>query len=214
MTFDDVTRAATQAGLDIFGAFHPRPEDRAPEGVGTMILLGPREPGFWPMFTTTPEYLDGAPDPMDRWSTRVIGALADFLGATAFFPFGGPPFQPFIRWAHGSGRAFQSPVGLLVHDTAGLMISYRGALGFAAAFNLPENSANPCLRCVEKPCLGACPVDAFGLGFYDVPACKADLERAGNDCMMQGCRVRRSCPVSKTYARAAEQSAFHMRAFK
>ncbi|WP_371229442.1 ferredoxin [Roseovarius sp. 2305UL8-3] len=196
------------------GAFHPRPEHIAPQGTGTLVMLGPKEPGFWGHFTASPEYQDGVRDPLDRWSERVVTGLAKALNAKPYFPFGGPPFQPFIRWAHATGRAHQSPVGLLVHDTAGLMGSYRGALAFEAVLELPENPPSPCLTCDDKPCITACPVDAFGQGFYDVPTCKADLDRAENDCISKGCAVRRVCPVSQTYGREEAQSSFHMEAFK
>jgi epoxyqueuosine reductase len=53
--------------------------------------------------------------------------MACDLGAKALFPFGGPPWHPFIAWAKRSGRAWESPVGFLVHDQAGLMVSYRAA---------------------------------------------------------------------------------------
>jgi len=214
MTLDEIERLCRAEGLTAFGAFHPAAQDMPPPGVGTLVLLGPHEPGFWPLFTDAPEYQDGAPHPMDRWSTRVVGKLAEQMGAVAFFPFGGPPFQPFIRWALASGRAFQSPLGLLVHDTAGMMISYRGALGFAEKIAVPAPADSPCLTCATQPCRTACPADAFAQGTYDVAACKADLDRVGNDCMIQGCAVRRACPVSGRYGRLAAQSAFHMEAFK
>ncbi|MEQ8920433.1 MAG: ferredoxin [Roseovarius sp.] len=189
-------------------------QDDLPEGVASLVLLGPLEPGFWPAFTASPEYRDGASHPLDRWSHRVITGMAEALNATPFFPFGGPPYQPFIAWAKASGRAHSSPVGLLVHDTAGLMISYRGALGFARHIDAPAPPPSPCERCETRPCLTACPVDAFASGSYDVAACKADLDRPGNDCMTRGCAVRRACPVSRGHGRLEAQSAFHMRAFR
>lgn len=191
-----------------FGAVHLKPGEVP--GCQTLVLLGPSEPGFWTHFTATAEYRDGAPNPMDRWSERVVLGMAKDLGATALFPFGGPPWQPFTGWARRSGRAWPSPVGLLVHDTAGLMVSYRGALAFAARFDLPETAAPPCDSCVDQPCRSACPVDALQPDAYDVPACKADLDRPGNDCRARGCAVRRACPVSQRYGRQEAQSAFHM----
>lgn len=210
MTLEEIERAAAQCQLAVMGTLH----EGAPEGLGTLVLLGPGEPGFWAAFTASPEYRDGQADPLDRWSARVIGALALDLDAKAFFPFGGPPYQPFIAWARASGRAHVSPVGLLVHDAAGLMVSYRGALGFDARIEAPPPPPNPCASCADKPCLTACPVDALGAGSYDVPACKADLDRPENDCMSRGCAVRRACPISRGHGRAEAQSAFHMRAFR
>lgn len=213
-SYDAIQAQVRASHLDIFGAFHPEPDDLAPEGTGTLILLGPHEPGFWAMFTAADEARDGAPDPVDRWSTRVITALADEFGARALFPFGGPPYQPFIRWAIRSGRAWQSPVDILVHDTAGLMVSYRGAIALPGKLDLPSLPAKPCDCCADKPCLTACPPRALTDQGYDVPRCKDYLAHDGKmSCMAGGCLVRRACPVSQSYGRDPAQSAYHMGQF-
>ena len=196
------------------GGFHPDQDPSVPEGTSTLFLLGPGEPGFWAHVTASAEFLDGDPDPIDRWSQRSIGDWADELGATALFPFGGPPFRPFIRWAEESGRSHASPVGLLVHDTAGLMVSFRGALALRERVDLPPNPPSPCASCGAKPCLTACPVGALGPNGYDVSGCHGFLETdASSSCMKAGCAVRRACPVSSHYGRVAEQSAYHMSLF-
>ena len=207
------SRAASER-LEIFGGFHTTESDGAPKGTRTLLLLGPAEPGFWSHVTAAPEFRDGNPDPLDRWSRRVIGRLACDLGAKALFPFVGPPWQPFIAWARRSGRAWQSPVGFLVHDRAGLMVSYRGALALKARIDLPAPpDAPPCATCAA-PCVSACPVGALSQSGYDTAACHAYLDTApGADCMDRGCAVRRACPVSRSYGRLPGQSAFHMRRF-
>lgn len=195
----------TQA-LAVMGMLH--------DGGDTVLLLGPKEPGFWAHFTAQPEYADGAPDPLDRWSKRAIGALASAWGGVAVFPSDGPPYTPFQDWALRSGRAFVSPVGMLVHDCAGLMVSFRGAVRLPGHLPLPAPAANPCLTCEGQPCRTACPVGALSHAGYDVPACRAFLAtEPGQDCMSRGCAARRACPISQDYGRVAEQSAFHMRAF-
>ncbi|MEC7257464.1 MAG: ferredoxin, partial [Pseudomonadota bacterium] len=175
-------------------------------------------PAFWDHLQAAPEALDRAPDPVDRWSTRVVGALAAQFGALAEFPFGGPPYAPFIRWAIDSGRAFQSPVGMLVHDSVGMMISYRGALRLPRVIATPPpHRASPCPACTA-PCTSACPVGALsGDAPYNLAACHAYLDTpAGQECMVNGCAVRRVCPVSAGAGRQpaqSAQSAHHMKAF-
>lgn len=214
LSLTDIRARARTRALDVFGALHPGPEDHAPPGTGTLVLLGPHEPGFWAHVTPEPEFRDGAPDPVDRWSCRVIEALAQELGAEPLFPFGGPPYHPFIRWALASGRCWQSPVSLLVHERAGLMVSYRGALACKERFDLPSPPSNPCEACTNRPCLSACPVGALGARGYDLDACHAFLDTAdGSGCMESGCAVRRACPVSQAYGRLPAQSAHHMKAF-
>jgi epoxyqueuosine reductase QueG len=142
----------------------------------------------------------------------VIGALASDLGARALFPFGGPPWQPFTRWARRSGAAWESPVGLLVHARMGLFVSYRGALAFAARLALPAPPELPCDGCA-RPCFSACPAGALTGDGYDVSPCHGWLDTAaGGDCVARGCAVRRACPVGRGL-RPEAQSAFHMAAF-
>ncbi|RKT32115.1 hypothetical protein BXY70_1445 [Roseovarius halotolerans] len=210
MMLQDIENHVEKQHLTIFGGVN----DGLPEGIRTLLLLGPLEPGFWACFTGSQEYGDGRADPLDRWSERVIGDLANTLNAKAFFPFGGPPDQPFVQWAQASGRAHVSPVGPLVHDAAGLMLSYRGALGFAEVIALPDPPPNPCDTCEDRPCLSACPVGALGPAPYDAATCRTHLRHPENICMSKGCLVRRACPVSQSHGRREEQSAFHMRAFR
>lgn len=155
-------------------------------------------------------------DPLDTWSTRVVGELGHGLGAMPLFPFGGPPYLPFIRWAQRAEPVWPSPIGPLIHADYGLWHAYRGALGFPEHIELPVQVSreNPCLSCRDQPCLSTCPVGAFSPGAYDVPACVAHIESAaGSDCMEQGCRARRACPVGVDYHYPPAQAAFHMQAF-
>ena len=206
-------RAADHA-LMVAGAFHPGPDDGLPDTAGTLILLAPLEPGFWAHVTAQPEWSDGAPDPLDRWSRRVVGRLACDLGGKAHFPFTGPPWKPFYSWALRSGRAWASPVHLLVHDRMGLFASYRGAIAVPDRLDLPETGPRPCDTCADRPCLTTCPAGALGGAGYDTGACHAHLDRpAGADCLIGGCAVRRACPISRAYGRLPEQSAYHMGLF-
>ncbi|KIN62222.1 Ferredoxin [Sulfitobacter noctilucicola] len=214
MTFEALQDAATERHLTILGAFHPTLQDNAPEGCKTLVMLGPDEPAFWPAFKKSPEMQDGRPDPMDRWSTRVIGDWAQEIGATALYPFGGEPFLPFYTWALRTGRIHSSPVHLLVHDHAGLFVSFRGALALAEHLDLPPAPPKPCLACADQPCKNACLAGALTPAGYDVPKCQAFLATdAGAVNTRLGCNVRRACPVSQSYGRIPAQSAYHMRQF-
>lgn len=200
--------------LEILGGFHPQADYTLPAGTQTLLLLGPAEPGFWAHLTAQPEWSDGKPDPVDRWSRRTIGTIACDLGAKALFPFGGPPYHPFYRWALQSGRCYDSPVRLLVHASQGLLVSFRGALALRDRIDIPAPLPKPCDTCETRPCLIACPPAALTSAGYDVPACHAFLDTAqGAPCMTGGCQTRRACPLSQAYARLAEQSAYHMRRF-
>ncbi len=205
-------QAANDSGLIIMGALHPRLSGAKQLSGGTLVLLG-AGPGFWPVLQASPEW-QGA-DPVDRWSTRVIGQMSQDLGAMAYFPFGGPPYAPFIDWALKSGRTFSSPVGALVHDTVGMMISFRGALHFPHEFDLPTvDGRSPCTGC-PAPCASTCPVGALSSEhFYDVDTCHDYLSTVeGQKCMTGGCLARLACPLSQSSGRDPDQSAHHMKAF-
>lgn len=201
-------------GLAVVGGFHPEPGDGVPEGVATLVLVGASGVSMWEAFSAAPEVRDGAPDPLDRWSRRVLEGVAAELDARAFFPFGGPPYQPFQRWAALGEGAHPSPVGMQVSAARGLWISYRGALGFAEWLELPDiDRANPCAGC-PAPCLGACPVGAFARGRYDVPRCVSHITSPdGAACREGGCLARHACPAGGEAAPPRAQCGFHMAAF-
>lgn len=212
MSLDLISAKAGNDQLAVLGAFHTDADDDA-IGLGTLVLLGPKEPGFWTHVTAQPEFNDAKPDPLDRWSARTIAALAYQLGGTAYFPFG-MPVRPFITWALRTRSAWISPAHLLVHETAGLFVSYRGAILVPGELDLPPPPHKPCDSCADKPCLTACPTSAITSQGYDLPACHTYLDSdAGQSCMSQGCAVRRACPLAQTYPRVEPQSAYHMAQF-
>ena len=208
----DIQAALDPHFLEVLGGFAvDEGEADFPAGTRTLLLIGPKEPGFWAHVQAQPEW--SGPHPLDRWSRRVIGQVACDLGAKALFPFGGPPYQPFYSWALRTGRVWDSPVKLLVHATQGLMVSFRGALALPRALTLPAPAEQPCATCA-KPCLTACPASALTGAGYDVPRCHAHLDQPdGADCLSGGCLVRSPCPAGAGYARMPSQSAYHMRQF-
>ncbi|MFM2351164.1 MAG: hypothetical protein RIR04_2130 [Pseudomonadota bacterium] len=209
---EQVQAALDPHHLEVLGGFAVEEGEAGfPAETRTLLMIGPKEPGFWPHLQAQPEW--GGPDPVDRWSRRVIGRVACDLGAKALFPFGGPPYQPFYSWALRTGRVWDSPVKLLVHATQGLMVSFRGALALKQVLPLPAPAVQPCATCA-KPCLTACPATALRGAGYDVARCHAHLDQpAGSDCLNGGCLVRSTCPAGAGYARMPSQSAYHMRQF-
>ncbi len=213
MSLDLIVARAARHHLEVLGSFHPEPDHKAPDGVGTIVLLGPCEPGFWKHFQASAEWRDGNLDPLDRWSTRVVTKIADTVGGSAYFPFGGPPYHAFYRWALAGGECWESPVSLLVHARAGLMVSFRGAIAVQERLELPAKPSSPCKTCAQ-PCLSACPSKALTGEGYDVPVCHTFLDSPdGAEHLKMGCAVRRACPISQSYGRLPEQSAYHMGLF-
>jgi ferredoxin len=215
---ETVFAAIDQAGLVPRGALRLQESERngALADIRTIVLAGMAGREGWGAFAASREAHDGADHPLDRWSRRVIEALANELGAKAFFPFGAPPYWPFQQWARRAEPVHPSPIGLLIHPRYGLWHSYRGALGLSEKLAVPEPAAVPslCESCPERWCLKACPVGAFSPEGYDVAACVGHLKStAGADCMGAGCRARRACPAGAEHAYGPEQANFLTRAF-
>jgi len=202
-------------GLSVIGGFATLPEHGAADDIASIAMLGLSRDG-WDIFSASPEAADGGEDPMDRWSLRVVTAFAKEVRATPLFPFGGPPYQPFLRWAAATGQIWPSPLGMSIHAKRGLWMSFRGALGFAEARDdlIAVTEERPCETCTDKPCLTTCPVNAFKGGVYDVPTCVDHIDTPlGADCLGYGCKARHICPVGRDWAPQPAQATFHMGAY-
>lgn len=209
--------AIRHAGFTPLGWFQPNSQDGVPDIAKNqparfVLLIGNGGPN---MFSRFSRERDPTRHEMDAWTERVLGELAEDLGAHALYPFGGPPYWPILTWAQKAGAGFQSPLGLNIHPTYGLWHAYRAAFLFPVEFDLPKiRSSNPCETCATKPCLTACPVGAFSNAGYDVAACANHVKtEAGKTCHQSGCLARHACPVGQAYAYSPTQAQFHMRAF-
>jgi hypothetical protein len=208
------------AGLTPRGAFHPVEKDGVPpvaqDAAGkvptrTVMLAGNVGPGMWRAYQ---EACGAGSIGLDEWSEKTLGVVAARWQGRAVFPFG-KPYLPFQRWATRAESCEVSPVAILVHPEYGLWHAYRGALLFERDIALPEREhrPSPCLGCVARPCLTACPAGAFS-STYDVAACARHVRASPESgCAAAGCLVRHACPVGRGYRYEPEQARFHMRAF-
>ena len=219
MEYGTIQDAVAETGLVVRGGFHPGAEDGLPGGAETVVLVGNAGPDLWQHYARH----TAGPHPLDEWCRRMLTPLAQSLGADILFPFDGPPYPPFLRWAQRAEGLSPSPIGPMIHPQFGLWHAYRGALAFDQRLEVPDPGSHlsPCESCAEKPCLDTCPVGAFGPredpeapAPYDIPACVSHISSVdGEDCLGRGCLARRSCPVGRDYIYGADQAHFHMRRF-
>ena len=209
-------------GLVLLGSFAPTTADGVPDpgnrqSAKELLMIGNGGSSFWAVFSNSPEYCDGGADPLDRWSRRVGAQLAVELGGLAVFPFDGPPYFPFQRWAQKTGRVAPSKISMVMHTRFGLWHAYRFALA------LPEPTGglapqpdftSPCTDCPDRPCLQVCPVAAFNGESYAVDQCVDYLARDSQTaCRTLGCEARRACPVDEGFTYLPQHARFHMDAF-
>lgn len=225
-----IASALRDAGLTPRGGFLVESTDGVPAMANgarpvTLILAGNVGGGMWQAFSGDhpDESADNEPHAtlLDDWSRKALVGVADVLGGPTrcqpLFPFEGPPFLPFVRWAQRAEPVFPSPVGPLIHPEYGLWHAYRGALAFPRAIGLPPrpDRESPCETCEGRPCLSGCPVGAHDGNAFDLARCVGHIDSDdGADCMAEGCLARRACPVGRAWRYAPGHARFHMTAFR
>ena len=103
-----------------------------------------------------------------------------------------------------------------MHPEYGLWHAYRGALLFDVEIlsQPPETVIHLCDLCDGKPCLKACPVEAYSQSGFAHQACLAHVRGPdGSPCRATGCLDRNACPYGAAYRYPADEQAFHMASF-
>ena len=208
-------------GLILRGGFNFGDPELAPSGPSavparSVLLVGQAGAAPWPHFLRWRERQpDDLKDPLDTWSREVIGAVAAQFGARAVSP-SDKPYLPFQQWAMRAEGLRPSPLGILMHPEYGLWHAYRGALLFDVEIEMEaaQKSIHLCDACDGKPCMNACPVDAYSSAGFAYQACLDHVRGAnGAPCRTAGCLDRNACPFGEEYRYPAEVQAFHMNSF-
>ena len=215
--YDAIADSVERTGLRVRGGFHPGPGDAVPRlrsgaEASTLILVGNVGSSVWKPFAAS-EFPGRSDHPLDGWSRKVVSKLGRQLGAEPLFPFGGPPFLPFIRWALRADTVWPSVMGPLIHPRFGLWHAYRGALRVPRA--LRPSAAGPGWPAAPATTAGSAraspPVRSAQSreGAFDAAGCADWLtERPGCECREAGCLARRACPVGREHAYRPAHAAF------
>lgn len=211
-------RRLEQNGLFIRGLTRPAADEIETYELedAPLVLVGNIGSSYWAQFSQSAEYADGAADPLDRWSRRVAEAIATEFSLQPLYPFEGPPYYPFQRWAERAEALQQSPLGIMIHPEFGLWHSYRFALIGTGIDIEPKavEATSPCQECSARPCLSRCPVNAFDEHGYDVDGCANYLQQNPlAECHALGCLARYACPIVPALRYEPAQSRFHLQAF-
>lgn len=182
----------------------------------TVILVGNVGSELWDRSGAAIAAMAG-PDPLDRWTRQTIDPIARSMEGAALYPFDGPPYWPFQRWAERAEGVRASPIGIQIHPEYGLWHAYRAAILLRSALALPRaEQAHPCDTCADRPCLTHCPVSAFSPGGYDVDRCVdhvVAVQHESGTCSDIGCLARLACPVGAQWRYRPDHARFHMSAF-
>jgi hypothetical protein len=216
-----IEAALAESRLILRGGFNFDAGETAPPGPSgspakSVLLVGQAGPAPWPHFLRWRESQPAdLKNPLDTWSRMVIGAVAAEFGGRAVSP-SDKPYLPFQQWAMRAEGVKPSPLGILMHPEFGLWHAYRGALLLETELAIPprEKKNHLCDVCTEKPCLKACPVDAYGEAGFAYERCLSHVRGPdGGACRSDGCLDRHACPYGAQYRYPADEQAFHMAAF-
>ena len=221
MIISQLSRALRESGFIMRGGFHPGPKDQLNDywnGVATLIMVGNAGGDMWREFSQSPEYNanNRRKNPLDNWTRRSLLSIATRFHAKVIFPFDGPPYFPFQRWAQIADNVFPSPIGPLIHPEFGLWHAYRGAFLFYKKLSLPikTQSSSPCNACSSKQCLSSCPVGAFSFEGFNRLKCVTYIEtNEEKSCFSEGCGARRACPIGQSYQYNSAQAFFQQQQF-
>ncbi len=212
-----INESLASVGLFVRAGFHPGSDMPAPglsdgRPAGTVLLVGNAGNALWQAFQASRPDMT-ARNPLNRWVASQLADAAAKVDAEVVDPMR-PPYPPIQRWAMAAEGVHQSPLGLLIHPDYGLWHVYRGALLLADKVDLPppQTGASPCDSCANKPCLNACPVDAFRPAFSPETCVEHVAGPSGGPCQARGCLARRACPVGRDWAYDLEPAAYHMAA--
>lgn len=219
---DELSARLAERGLRLRGGFalvHNLDQavlDHVPDAQ-SLLLVGNAGSEIWDRSGAAIQ-ARGVPDPLDRWTRDEIAPLAAAHAGSALFPFDGPPYWPFQRWAMRAEGVAASPLGILMHPTFGLWHAYRAAILLPVTLDLPAAAAfpHPCETCRDRPCLSACPVGAFTSTGYEVDHCARHVAATSSEpegCFQGGCQARLACPIGAEFRYQRDQAEFHMRAF-
>jgi len=184
-------------------------------GAAGALIVGSGGPAFFDRFEGGPEATDGAPNPLDRYTERVVTqATGEALGPrgaahVVHFPFGVRPLLPFQRLGRAAGLGGPGPLGLQIHPTFGPWWAYRGLLILDRPLPAAPSPGDGCAGC-DAPCVAACPAGAVARGGFDVVACHA-RRLVAEPCRLS-CAARIACVRGPAHRYRDDELAFHMRA--
>jgi hypothetical protein len=184
-------------------------------GAEGAVIVGSGGPAFFDLFDREPEAADGTPNPLDRYTVRVVThavreALAPLTIAHAVgFPFGSRPLIPFQRIGRAAGLGGPGPLGLQIHPRFGPWWAYRALIALDRPLPQSPPPGDGCAGC-DAPCVAACPAGAVARGGFDVVACHG--RRLVAEPCRQSCAARIACVRGPEHRYRDAELAFHMRA--
>jgi len=182
----------------------------------TALVVASGGRALWTALRAAPE-IDAACDPVDTYTARVLGDLAQRLleagqPSRALYPLErrGDAWADFVGLAREAGLGAPSRLGLLIHPVYGPWMSIRAILLTHLEWpqGVSASDFDPCSGCAA-PCAEACPGGAVGPEGISARVCY-EKQLTVPACALR-CSARHACVVGTEHAYAEEAEAHHMR---
>ena len=187
-------------------------DDKALARFRQLILIGHLGRDFWDALQRRGMH---GTDPVDQFvAERVAAWMAEALPGHAWHQvFPGPVPVGLQRLGQLAGWHQASPFWVGVDAEWGSWFAYRAVLLTDTVLPVtPRREAgSPCDRCVDQPCIRACPAGALASGpsgDWRLQACLDHRKQPGSSCLDR-CLARQACPAGERYRYGDQQIAYH-----
>lgn len=186
-------------------------------GDRTEVAVGSAGQPFWDHVSQSQEWREGHSDPVNAYTARTISPLLRADGSEeVIFVFDDDAPNFVELWPQTFSRLAQSDLGLMIHPDYGLWLAARAHIILHQATPGIDSgeSFDPCNTCADKPCLSACPIEAFPAPqTFDYRACAAHL-MSKPACFSGGCDARAACPYGQSWQLPKDQAEYHQNRFR
>ncbi|MAW52311.1 MAG: hypothetical protein CME01_05745 [Geminicoccus sp.] len=209
LRFDSLQQGLEAAGFVIL--------DVISNGDQTDMAIGSAGRPFWDAVSQSREWIEQHDNPIDQYTARLINQLlrAD-QGESAIYPFDSDAPNFVQLWPATFPKIAASQLGPMIHPDFGLWMAARAHIILPQACLTFDDtkSFSPCESCRDKPCLSACPVNAFSASKpYNHLACAAYL-KTDPACFSGGCDARAACPHGQSWQLPEDQARYHQTRFR
>jgi hypothetical protein len=175
------------------------------------LVFGHAGSGFW---KSLDEPLTGS-DPLDRMSIKMVEDFLQRIGCADYLVLYPSTDLQIDLPALGKqlGWHADSALGIGINAIHGTWFAYRVVVLANTFYETHDETQTnnlaepPCDKCINRPCVEACPVGAPGVTF-DLQACMDERVREGSACAYQ-CLARNACPVGTEYRYDQDQMRYH-----
>ena len=222
MSLEQIRAGLETAGFNLSGTLSPEQFDPlVPEvwqskhhvpGCRGILVVGSGGRALWSAFTRSPE-AGLREDPLDRYTARVVGEVADTIlpraGISLYWEKRDKQYLPMMKLGERAGLGTPGRLGILLHPEFGPWLAVRALLYLPFPVDPGEpQSFDPCNGC-PAPCAAAC----LGQVVHEAGLEPSDCFRTR--VLKRGCRVgcaaRSACVVGPEHAYTPTQLAHHQR---